>query len=125
MDRAPGDPPAWSWNPWLNQCRQYRANLAHERQRVPLRVLEARHPQLVVGHLRYQMGFAEELGTPALDLLVGRLDVLNLVVEDRAGMVEPVLGQRDHQADAAAVEEGQLRGELEEEPHPEHVAVEG
>src|SRR3954447_18934594 len=64
------------------------AHLAHQCQRVALRIEEEGHPQLVVGHLGQEVRLVDELGAAALQGLVGGSDVVHLVIEDGSGMVE-------------------------------------
>src|SRR4051812_7144207 len=69
-----------------------------------------------------------EADAAALEVARRLLDVVDLKIENRvellAGRAALPLGRRQHQADAAAVEEGEARRRLEQEPHPEHVPIE-
>ncbi len=55
-----------------------------------------------------------------------RLEVRDRVVDDRAPVLGPGPGGSiEHQPDARAIEEAETRRGLEEESHPQRVAVEG
>ena len=100
------------------------AHLGHQGQRVPLRIPEEHHPQIVIGHLRDQMWLIDELDAALLQRLVAPRDVLHLVVDHRARMIEArLLGRAQHEPHATAVEERQVR-ELEQKAHPERVTIE-
>jgi len=75
---------------------------------------------------RDAMRALEDLDAALDELGVRRLDVRHAVVEDRPRrVVHRVGGDRERETDAIAVEENEVRRRLEQELHPERVAVEG
>src|SRR6188472_3191239 len=119
--RSDARPPPSAVRPPLSPSVSY---LRHQGERIPLRIPEEHHPQIVIGHLRDQMWLIDELDAALLQRLVAPRDVLHLVVDHRARMIEArLLGRAQHEPHATAVEERQVR-ELEQKAHPERVTIE-
>jgi len=81
-------------------------------------------PQLVGGHAGDEVGLVFEFGSGGLQAVEGGLDVGDLKIEDRAGVVElRFCGGAEHQADSAAIEKAELAG-AEEKRQSQDVAIE-
>jgi rhamnosyltransferase subunit B len=98
----------------------------HEGEGVPLSVAKERHPQLMVWHFRDEVRLIAKVDAPRLQIRVGRLNIVDLEVQDRARVIELLVRRHlDHESNACAVEEGQTGRDLKEKPHPELIAIEG
>src|SRR5688500_3431583 len=64
------------------------ADFAHQSEEVVLAVAEESHPELVIGHLGDEVRLIFEFHAAALHLRVGLLEISDLEVEDRSGMVK-------------------------------------
>jgi len=96
----------------------------HRRQRIIFGFAKKRHPQVVVGHRCSQRRLLLELHSICSQSLAGRLQVLNVVLEDRGWMVEfGLLRRREHQAYATATEKAQPWACIEQMTHAQHIAA--
>ena len=97
----------------------------HECERVALSISKERHPQFMIRHLRDEMRRVAKVDAARLQVAVCRIDVGNLEIEDRAGVIEFFVRRHlDHQANSSTIEERETRRHLEEELHSELVPVE-
>src|SRR6185295_14047719 len=103
-------------------------HLAHDRQHVARRIAKKSHPQIRVRQTRDDVRRGLEDDAARDQHRRRLLDVVDRVVEDRGellpGHAPLLLRQRQHQPHAAAVEERQRRRRLEQELHPQQVAIE-
>lgn len=97
--------------------------LAHQGEKIILRIAKERHPQIVVRHFGDEMRRALKFHLAPGKLLIGVLNVRNLEIDNRTGMIElRLFGEAEHQPDAAAVEK-RHPGNGEQMPQAEPVAV--
>ena len=99
-------------------------SLLHQRQRVALAVCEESHPLLEAGVLVDEdaVRLVRQLDPAAAELRVGRLDVVNDEVEDRARLPLVLVLAVQVQARPVEVEEGQV-AEREHMRQPERLAI--
>ncbi len=101
------------------------SNVAHHCQKVVFRVAEGCYPKIVSTHVRHKRGLFFELNTSLRKGLVGYLNVVDIEIDDRAGVIELGLrGERQHQPDAVAIKESQTRRRREKKLHAQFVAIE-
>jgi hypothetical protein len=99
------------------------AHFAHDAEDVVCGVFEGCHPQIMVGHSGDQVWFFEERGATGLDCSAGGVDVVHFVIKDGTAARFRFLWSGEHEADVAALEEGEVAG-VEEELHAKGVLVE-
>ena len=98
-------------------------HLAHQAEYIVFRIVKETHPQVVSVHAGDQVRRAQYLHAVFLQHLEGGKDILHFKINDRAGMIELALRQRQHQPDAIAIEERHLVRNAEKEAHAELVAI--
>ena len=90
---------------WLRRT----GHLAHQGKQVLLGIAKEGHPEIVIRHAGQEMGFIFEMDAGSEQLAVGRFDVRDGKIQNRAGVVKfRLLGRREHEAYTAAIEEGEL-----------------
>src|ERR1700719_3821222 len=100
-------------------------HLAHQSHQIFFRVAEEHHPQIVIGHSGDHVRLILKPHAFLFHRGVHGLDLGNGKVQNRAGVIEfGLLRPCQHQANAAAVEEGQARPRFEQQFQPQRVLIE-
>src|SRR6478672_9918533 len=91
-----------------------------------VRVLDEGHPQIVIRHRRDQMWRREDRNALGAKLVAGKSQVGDAEVHGALARGDPlaILGRREHQAHARAVEKAEIAVAVEL-PQPQHAAVKG
>src|SRR5205807_4227776 len=104
-------------------CNFFR-HFAHQRENVALGISEVREPQIVVRHRSDQVRLHDEFDAARLEYFIDLLDVVNLVIDDRGGMIQVgTIGDSQHDTNAATVEERHVWRRLKQKRHAERVAI--
>src|SRR5581483_2239064 len=119
---------SWLWILPAEKHRPFYYFLArhfrHKRHDVAFGVAEVGQPQVVVGHSGYDVRFAFGLHFALDQAGMSGFNIRNFEVQDGGRVIELRAFRRaQHQADAAAIEEGQTAGG-EEQLESEYVTVE-
>src|ERR1700733_9903764 len=78
-------------------------DFAHQREKVAFRVVEMAHPQLVRRHASDEMRFIFKFYSRRFQSLKSGVNVPDMKIQDRSGMIElGFLRRAEHQAHAAA-----------------------
>src|SRR5262249_46260498 len=93
----------------LLSCGFFR-HLRHQAEHIVLRILKGDYPQIVGRHLRHERRLIHESNSAREKCLMGFLDVYDIEIKNRTGMVQ-LLGTRygHHQPDSAAIKKRHIR----------------
>ncbi len=99
-------------------------DLTHEREKIAFGIAKEGHPEVAFGHAGDDVRYVLKFRTGGFEALEGGLDVGDLKIQNRAGMIEfGFFGIVEHKADATAIEEAQLTG-AEEMRQSENITIE-